>query len=465
MHRWLVPRVVLPLYERLTGRRPWSQALELRALQWRSREELDARALPRLRAVLDHATTRVPYYRDQFAAARVSPADITTLSSLSRVPIVTKATLRENSPDRTLAEGIPVSRRWKARTSGSTGVPFEFYADREGMDSWLASHLFFLDWIGAAIWTPRIDIFGPPDRQAADNIPGSAALPVGVRSLLLGERVIVVAGVDLTLKALQDCVESFPRRRPYFLRANPAYAARLAAALLAGGPPLTRDPMVVMTGSETLTPIHEARIRAAFGCQVVNHYSTWEIPHMAQTCPDNPALLHVNSERVLLRVVGDDGRDVGPGVRGRVVVTSLANDVMPLINYALGDWAVQGGSCPCGRGFPTLASIEGRLGETIETSEGRVITPAMLTTQLALRCEIVGYLSEYQAEQTAADRVIFRVVPGPGFEAAMAETLREDVGHVIGSGVAVSVEIVSGIPPEPSGKRPIIRAARAAVGG
>ena len=465
MHRWLVPHVVLPLYERFTGRRPWTAGLRLRELQWRPREELETRALLRLRGVLAHAATRVPYYRDLFTRAGLAPEDVTTLSALSRLPISTKTDLRASSPDRTLAEGLPAARRWKSSTSGSTGVPFEFYVDRAGMDSWLASHLFFLDWIGAAIWTPRIDIFGPPGREAAEKIPGSSALPRLARSVVLGERAIAVAGVDLTLDGLQGCLDRFPRGRPYFIRATPSYAARLAAQLLAGGRALTRYPMVVMTGSETLTPVHEAAIRAAFGCRVVNHYSTWEIPHMAQSCPDNPALLHVNSERVLLRVVGDDGRDVGPGQRGRVVVTALANEVMPLINYDLGDWAIRGAPCPCGRGFPTLAAIEGRSGEMIETPEGRAITPAMMTTQLALKCEAVGFLSEYQVEQTGPHTVTLRVVPAPGFTTGMVEALREGLGRLVGSRIAVSVEIVDRIPWESSGKRPIIKVRQPSAGG
>ena len=457
MHRWLVPHVVLPLYERLSGRRPWTEARRLRELQWRSPEELEARALVRLRRVLGHAATRVPYYRDLFARAGLAPEDVATPSALSRLPIVTKADLRRNAPDRTLAEGIPAGRRWKARTSGSTGVPFHFYVDRAGVDNWLGSHLFFLHWIGAAIWTPRIDIFGPPG-QAAANIPGSAAVPPFVRFLVLGERAVTVAGVDLTLDGLQARVGGFPRGRPYLIRANPSYAARLARQLLAGGRALTRYPMAVMTTSETLTPVQEAEIRTAFRCRVVDHYSTWEITHMAQSCPDNPALLHVNSERVFLRVVDGEGRDVGPGERGRVVVTALANDVMPLVNYDLGDWAVPGPRCPCGRGFPTLAAIEGRSGETIETLDGRAITPAMLTSQLALRCEAVRFLADYQAEQTAPDAVTFRVVPAPGFAGAMVEPLRETLTRLVGPTVAVSVEIVDRVAPDPSGKRPLIRA-------
>ena len=98
----------------------------------------------------------MPYYRDLFARARVTPGDVTTLSALSRLPVVTEGGPPRELSSRTVAEGLPTARRWHTRTSGSTGVPFEFYADRAGMDSWLGSHWFFLGWIGAGPWTPRI---------------------------------------------------------------------------------------------------------------------------------------------------------------------------------------------------------------------------------------------------------------------------------------------------------------------
>ena len=268
IHRWLVPHVVLPLYERSTGRRPWSEALRLRELQWRPREELEARALLRLRGVLGHAATRVPYYRDLFTRAGLAPEDVTTLSALSRLPITTKADLRASSPDGTLAEGVPAARRWKTSTSGSTGVPFEFYAGPRGHGQ-LARLASRSSWSGSA---PRSGPRGstssvhPAGRQRR-RIPGSSALPPLARSLVLGERVVPVAGVDLTLDGFQACLDRFPRGRPYFIRASPSYAARLAAQLLAGGRALTRYPMAVMTGAETLTPLHEAAIRSAFGCR------------------------------------------------------------------------------------------------------------------------------------------------------------------------------------------------------
>jgi hypothetical protein len=39
----------------------------------------------------------------------------------------------------------------------------------------------------------------------------------------------------------------------------------------------------------------------------------------------------------------------------------------------------------------------------------------------------------------------------------MVEAIRDGLGRLVGPGVAVSVEVVDRIPPEASGKRPIIK--------
>ena len=155
----------------------------------------------------------------------------------------------------------------------------------------------------------------------------------------------------------------------------------------------------MISGGETLTVLDSEAIGRAFGCPVVNHYAAWEVPHMAQTCPDNPAVLHVNSERVVLRVVGEDGRPAAPGTPGRIVVTALDNYVMPFINYEIGDTGVAGAPCPCGRGFPTLARVEGRLGEAIpDASRADSSRPRRSTGCSGSAADCVR---EYQAERTA----------------------------------------------------------------
>jgi phenylacetate-CoA ligase len=213
----------------------------------------------------------------------------------------------------------------------------------------------------------------------------------------------------------------------------------------------------VITYAETLTPANTVSIRRAFRCTVVNYYSSWEVPQIAQTCPDNPEVLHVNSDRVLLRVVRPDGTSASPGELGRVVVTDLANYVMPFINYFIGDHAVAGPPCPCGRGFSTLTSLEGRHTEVLQTPRGQRINGMVLGRFLVSLADIVPYIWEYQAVQSALDRVTLRVVPTTRFTPEFAKVLQGELEAFLGPGVGVTIEPVDCIPLEPSGKRLIIK--------
>jgi phenylacetate-CoA ligase len=136
------------------------------------------------------------------------------------------------------------------------------------------------------------------------------------------------------------------------------------------------------------------------------------------------------------------------------VVTALDNYVMPFINYEIGDTGVAGRPCGCGRGFPTLARVEGRLGAAIPTPGGWIIAPVTLDGVFRSHAD---HVREYQAERTAATVMTVRVVPTPRFGPEIAEALRTELEQQAGPGMEVRVETVAEIPLEPSGKRPVIR--------
>jgi phenylacetate-CoA ligase len=455
MYRWMVPRVVFPLSEFLGGRRMWTEVQRLRTLQWWPQGDIEARALERLRSLLWHAVAHVPHYRDLFKQVGIEPKDIRTLSDLSHLPITTKADLRAGFPARTAAENLPANRRQKMTTSGSTGVPLEFYWDRAAADALFGAYLFSLEWAGTALWDTRLQIASPA--YFYTNIAPASRLRRLGRQIVLGEQTASLPADDLSPMKFRTLVNHVVRRGHYFIRGYPSSTARLAAQLLEENTALPGYPKVVITFAETLTAANAATIRRAFGCDVVNYYSSWEVPQMGQTCPNKPDVLHVNSERVILRVVRADGTAAPHGEPGRVVVTDLANYVMPFINYFIGDYAVTGPPCPCGRGFPTITSLEGRDSEVIRTPVGKQINGVILGHFLAIVIGVIPYIWEYQAVQNALDEVTLRVVPNVRFTTEFAETLRVELEAFLGSGVAVAIELVDRIPLEPSGKRLIIK--------
>jgi len=454
LHSWFVPRVVAPLGERL-GRPMWTTTRRLADLQWRTSDELETRNLSSLRALLEHAAHHVPYYRDLFSRARLDWRDIKSLADLARVPVSTKRELRAGFPTSTTADNIPVSRRRTMMTSGSTGLPFEFHWDRQTSSLLGATSLFWLGWAGAAIWHTCVVIASPS--YFYNHVAPRSRLRQLTARAVLGERSVSLSSDQATAARFRSLVAEEARRGPYFIRGYPSAVARLAEALSEEAVPLASHPKVVVAFGETLTLGNAEAIQRVFQCRVVNWYSSWEVPQIAHSCPDNAKVLHVNAERVVARVVRPDGLDAAPGEAGRVVVTDLANYVMPFINYSVGDQAVAGTPCPCGRGLPTLGHVEGRDSEVIRTRQGREVNSVVLGQFLTFVVGMIPYVWEYQAVQTAPDAVTLRIAPTSRFTAQFASTLQVDLENFLGPGVAVTVEVVDSIPLEPSGKRLIIK--------
>jgi phenylacetate-CoA ligase len=444
-----------PLYELATGRRPWTEYRRRRELQWRSRESLDALALERFQRLLRHAAAHVPYYRDAFRRAGIEAADVRSLDDLTRLPITRKADLRPGFPDAVTADNLPASRRFRTETSGSTGLPFEFYTDRADIDARLGSFMLFWEWAGTPAWEGVMHVV--VSLRPAATVDGHSTWVERARQLFLGQRMLRVSGLEASPVELAARLRELPRGTDYLLWGLPSSIARLGARLLASEAVLERPPRVIVASGESLVPTDLETMARAFGCPIVNHYSAYEVLHLAQSCPENPALLHVDPTRAIARVVRDDGRDAAPGEAGRLVLTDLGNWVMPFVNYDIGDRARRGGRCPCGRGFPTLEMVEGRLGETIRTPGGGAISPTVLSWFLIHNCHALPDLWEFQAVQTAPDALTLLVVPTRHFTVETARRLEAELAKFLGAGMRVAVETVDRIPSEPSGKRLIIR--------
>jgi phenylacetate-CoA ligase len=114
-----------------------------------------------------------------------------------------------------------------------------------------------------------------------------------------------------------------------------------------------------MSVGEPVTAALRDIVRQAWDVPLKDSYSCEEAGYLAMQCPEQE-VLHVQSENLLLEVVGNDGRPCVPGEAGRVLVTSLHNFATPLIRYELGDLAEVGAPCACGRGLPVIARVLGR---------------------------------------------------------------------------------------------------------
>jgi hypothetical protein len=87
-----------------------------------------------------------------------------------------------------------------------------------------------------------------------------------------------------------------------------------------------------------------------------------------------------------------------------------------------------------------------------------VISPAVLGHYLFVYNPNLERVRHYQLVQDSDDSVRLLVVPSGHWTDATAAVLAEAIDKLLGGEMQVSVETVTEIPAEPSGKRPIIKA-------
>lgn len=107
----------------------------LDAIEFASRDEIEALQLERLKWTLHHAYNNVPMYRRKFDQAGVHPDDLKQLSDLARFPYTTKQDLRDNYPFDTFAVPMEQVVRIHA-SSGTTGRPTVVGYTQRDIDNW-----------------------------------------------------------------------------------------------------------------------------------------------------------------------------------------------------------------------------------------------------------------------------------------------------------------------------------------
>ena len=447
------------------GRRLTAAFAEMQRAQWLSADALQARAETRLAHLLRHAAEQVPFYREHCRARGITAQELRSVADLARLPLVNKAFYRAHEAAAFEAENLPAFRRLDKTTSGSTGEPFRFSVDRAALPVIFASHLFYDSWFGLRPFERYVRIMAPPAAAATlpEETPAAFRLKQAVIARLQRfyeartQRKLWLWEVSAErAAALWRELEDF---KPSFVLGYTSTLAALCDEWQRRGLRLSRPVRGVMTIAETLTPARRKLIADYFQAPIINRYGLREFGSWsAQSCAAAPEHFHVNTELVICEVLRADGSPCSPGETGRVVLTDLWNEVRPFIRYETGDLAVAAsGRCACGRGFPLLGAIEGRSLETLRTPAGRELNPVTLGHFLFVYHRHEGAVRQYQLVQEAPDCVRLLVVPDAGWDEARCAQVQTQLAELLGAEMQVSVEAVTQIAPEPSGKRPIIK--------
>ena len=186
--------------------------------------------------------------------------------------------------------------------------------------------------------------------------------------------------VDLLYKsapaAMLNVTATMPEQVAWLLREKPGYLISYPSNLAALAAYCIRQKVAlpwlreVRTIGETLTPAQRALFRSAWSVGTVDAYSCEEAGYIALQCPAHEHF-QVQSENVFVEIVDEAGHPCAPGESGRVLISSLHNFATPLLRYELGDHAMFGEACPCGRHLPVITRVLGRTRNRLALPDGR----------------------------------------------------------------------------------------------
>ncbi len=417
---------------------PSTNGAELLALQyqfeqsqWWPLAKLESKQFRQLREVLAHVAHSVPFYRDRLSATGIDPGEDIDPAAFAHLPLLTRRDIQTHG-EALMSQAVPRGHGQlvEHKSGGSTGEPVRVFGTQLDTMFWLAQTL------RDHLWHRR-DLAGKlcAIRSRVDDSEHSGWGPATDALFVTGPSAVLNIRTDLARQ-----LEWLQKHNPDYLLSHPTNLRELARLSLTGGVklPSLRE---VRTFGETLPQDLRAMCREAWGVGVADVYSAEEVGYIALQCPGHEHY-HLQSEHLLIEILDDRGRPCPPGAIGRVVVTTLHNFAMPLLRYALGDYAEVGPPCGCGRGLPVLTRILGRSRNMLVLPDGQRFwpsTPAIRYAGIApiQQLQIVQHVRGAVEARFVAERVLL-----PDEERAMVTAIHEALGFPF----AVTLTPVAEIP-------------------
>jgi len=435
----LLRHVIWPAYEGGLRRRETPRYMKrYESDQWLEAADIRTLQFERLKRLLDWCWREVPYYRRRWTQLGISPRDVRGLDDFAKLPVLTKADIRAHAEE-LKATSLAGSLGYKA-TGGSTGEPLKFGYTRESNDRRVAVMWRGYGWAGSRMGRRTVFLWGGPvgEQTATHRLKDRVYNAVFARKLLDSFHMS-----ESTMAGYADAIDAY---RPEVIVGYVGPLVRLAEWLLATGRRVAR-PASIIGAAEALHPFQRELIEQAFGAPAFNTYGCREFMLIASECEHRQGL-HVNADHLVVETLDHGGAVTSTG-SGEVAITDLFNYGMPFIRYVNGDMATHAtGGCPCGRGLPMLASVDGRKLDAIRTPAGHVLPGEFFPHMLK---DVPG-LARFQLVQRRLDRLDLSIVRGREFDDASLDYIRREVAKVLGDSAELHCHFVDDIPLTRSGK-------------
>jgi phenylacetate-coenzyme A ligase PaaK-like adenylate-forming protein len=446
---WRAPLIRLAF--QLTNREVLREIALIESLEHADLDKVRALQQQRLQSLLLHAWRHTDYYHDVLETCGAVRGGNVNLDRFEDIPFLTKDIIRTQL-ERLRVRQMPDGRRAQMITSGgTTGEPLRFPQDSGHWAVNIATRTYQFGMLSKRLGDREMKVWG----NEGDLSKGTTGVKARIENFVYNRR--YQGAWYLPEQRLREIIDEINAWRPRLLWCFRDGIDAVAKYINAHGLSV-HAPAAIVLGGSTIYPFVVKTVEEAFHAPVLSAYGSREIGGVACECLKKEGH-HIAANLIVLETIGANGQTLMEQ-DAELVVTGLMNYAMPFIRYRIGDRGLlTKRQCSCGRPFPLLGSVSGRLIEALVSSRGDHVDPLYFNMLFRMHWD-AGTLRQYQIVQELDGSLTINLVPEAGYTATTAgldyAEITRKIRLVMGDGCAVRFEQVSEIPLSASGKFPYI---------
>ncbi len=429
----------------------WNTFNFLQKSQYWSKGKMQNYQLKELQKLIHYVYKNVPYYTDLFNKHNIRPEQIESLSDIQRIPFLTRDVLKRDT-DKFFATNIPRESLIKKASSGSSGDPLEYYADKETRDRLSAFTYHYLTFLGL-----NPDII-PTVRLRSDKVPEELTNK-GEYWYLRDKNQLAMSSLHISEDTTYAYVKKLNEFKPQYIVVYPSAITLLARYMTVNNLSLDFQLNCIYCTAEPLYEPQREFLSATFKCPVYSSYGHTEAIIVGASCPHS-RFIHILPQYGICELINSDGSAATQeGNRGEMVGTGFINYAFPLIRYKTGDIGVlTTQTCRCGRNCLLLKVIEGRVQDYAVNKKNNMVSMTSLQDYFIKWASMDSWLSihRWQIYQDTPGELVFKVVKSKHSKESDEELEAKIINgftKVFSDSFDVSVVFVDEIKEPPSGKR------------
>lgn len=433
----MTDRIGLTLFDRLkhTSVRDYYTFYK-QTLNW-SNDQIKDYQLSKLKRLISHAYSTVPYYQKLFNEHNILPESIKTLEDIKKIPCLSRDDIIKN-----IEELIPINADlklvYRGSSSGSTGKPISYFIDNNSASAGKAAN--YLGWslAGWKLGDKGLHIWGNPRvvREQWNKLSSKA------KEIIFNH--YKYPAYRLTdYDQFNELITMLKQKKFIFLDGYTTAIYLLANYVRENDINLKVD--YILTTAETLQDYQRKIIEGTLG-PVYDGYGCSEIEGIAYQCSicNN---YHVIDPRVIVEY---DHINLGEDGSKEIIVTELDNYIMPFIRYKIGDLAIEAKN-NCEIKYSSIKKITGRTSDIILLPGGGGLVVASFFGAALLR-KLNDKIKQYQIVKTQPDKIIVKLSVNDSFIKEDIEQIKEYLIEYLQNKIQFEIQVVDRIDVSKTGK-------------